>query len=294
MTVFRTMIETTLAEVGSYVRNQESVTVLTQPIDSDDLTLTLDDVTAVSKGTVEVGDELLYIKKVSSQSGNALVMPGGRGWQGTTPQAHDALTLVRNNPLFPRSQVRRALNDTITGIDLMAISSHEFMFDGTTLAYPLPADFETVTGVSWEAPDSTLIWPLIKHYRVDRNYRVPGDPNPRSALVLHDVPMVGQTVRVQYVKNPAALGDDENFSVTGLPASSEDVIRLGAMWRLLTTVDPGKVLAVSPASEMVDGAVQAGQPTAVARYLYQLFSVRLAEEKSKQMDNYMSVIQYQR
>lgn len=294
MTLFKKMIETTLAEVGSYVRNQESVTVLMEPIDAEALTLTLDDASSLSKGTIEVGDELLYIKKVSTQSGNALVMPGGRGWQGTNAQAHDVLTLVRNNPMFPRSQVRRALNDTITGIDLMAISSHEFMFDGSALAYVLPVDFETVTGVSWEAPDSTLIWPLIKHYRVDRNYHVPGYSGPRSAIVLHDVPMVGQTVRVQYVRNPLPLADDENFSITGLPASSEDVIRLGAMWRLLTTVDPGKVIAVSPASEMVDGAVQAGQPTAVARYLYQLFSVRLAEEKARQMDNYMSVIQYQR
>jgi hypothetical protein len=294
MATLMEMVEQTLAEVGGYVRNQEAVTVLTQPLSDSDLTLTVDDIESLSKGTVEVGQELVYVKRVINQSGTAQVMPGGRGWRGTPAQAHDALTIVRNNPMFPKSQIKRALNDTIQGIDLMAMSSHEFMFDGTTFAYPLPADFDHVTGVAWESPDTTGIWPLITHFRIDRNFRVPGDSAQRCAIVLHEAPVVGQTVRVQYVKLPVALGDAEDFSITGLPHSAQDLIRLGAMWRLVSTVDPGKVIATTPSSEMVDGAVQSGQPTAVARYLYQLFSVRLAEEKSKQMDNYMSVIQYQR
>ena len=288
------MVEQTLAEVGGYVRNQESITVLTQPVTDSELVLTVDDVASLSKGTVEVGQELVYVKKILAQSGTAQIMPGGRGWRGTSAQAHDALTIVRNNPMFPKAQIKRAVNDTIQGIDLMAMASHEFMFDGTTWAYPLPADFDHVTGVSWESPDTTGIWPLITHFRIDRNFRVPGDPAQRCAIVLHDAPVVGQTVRVQYVKLPAPLSDNDDFSLTGLPASSQDLIRLGAMWRLVTTVDPGKVIATTPSSEMVDGAVESGQPTAVARYLFQLFSVRLAEEKAKQMDNYMSVIQYQR
>ena len=288
------MVEQTLAEVAGYVRNQESITVLTQPVASDALTLTVDEVGALSKGTVEVGQELVYVKRVINQSGTAQVMPGGRGWRGTVAEAHDALTIVRNNPMFPKSQIKRALNDTIQGIDLMAMASHEFTFDGTTWAYPLPADFDHVTGVAWQSPDTTGVWPLIKHFRIDRNFRVSGDPNPRCAIVLHEAPVVGQTVRVQYVRLASPLADNQDFSASGLPASAQDVIRLGAMWRLVTTVDPGKVIATTPSAEMVDGAVESGQPTAVARYLYQLFSVRLAEEKAKQTDNYMSVIQYQR
>jgi len=294
MTTLRELSEQTLNEIGAYTRNQESVTVLTQPATADDLTFTVDDVSSLSKGTVEIDDELVYLKRINSQSGTVEVMPGGRGWSGSTASAHDALTIMRNNPLFSRSQIKRAINDTIIGIDLMSIGSYDFTFDGSTFAYPLPADFKNVTGISWEVPDTTGIWDLITRYRIDRNYRVEGSSAVRSALILDEAPMPGQTVRVQYARFPSALEDADDFSTTGLPVSAQDVVRLGAMWRLVSTVDPGKVIANTPSSEVIDAAVQPGQSTATARYIYQLFSVRLAEEKTKQMINYMSVINYQR
>lgn len=297
MSSFAEMIEDTLSEVSSYVRGQESITVLTQPVTASDTTLTLDDAASVSKGLVEVGDELVYVKSVNKTAGTAEVLPGGRGWRGTTAASHDVNTIVRNNPIFPRDQIRRAINDTIRGIDLRAIDSHEFEFDGTQYAYPLPTDFEDVTGVAWDAPDTTEIWPLLKRFRIDRNFRTVNDPNTmRAAIVLLESPMPGRTVRVQYAKFPTPLSaaSDDFASVTGLPASSEDVIRLGAMWRMISTVDPGKVIARAPSSDLVDQPVPSGESTAVARYLYQLFSVRLAEEKAKQQDNYMSIIQYAR
>jgi hypothetical protein len=189
------------------------------------------------------------------------------------------------------------LNDTIRGIDLRAIDSHEFEFDGTQYAYALPTNFQDVTGVAWDAPDTTEIWPLIKRFRLDRNFRVSGDSSTmRTAIVLLESPMPGRTVRVQYAKFPTALSSDgDDFvSVTGLPASAEDVIRLGAMWRLVSTIDPGKVVAMTPSADLVDSPVPSGESTTVARYLYQLFTVRLAEERAKQQDNYMSIIQYAR
>lgn len=294
MATLSELTEQTLHEIGAYTRNQESITVITQPVSATDLVFTVDETSALSRGSVEIGDEIVYVKKVNAQSGTVEVMPGGRGWSGSTASSHNALTIVRNNPLFSRSQIKRAINDTIVGIDLMSIGSYDFIFDGSTFAYPLPTDFKNVTGVSWEVPDTTGIWDLIRHYRIDRNFRVPGSDVVRSAIILDEAPMPGQTVRVQYARFPTPLTDAQDFAVTGLPASAQDVIRLGAMWRLVSTVDPGKVVAITPSSEVLDAAVQPGQSTATARYIYQLFSVRLAEEKSKQMINYMSVINYQR
>jgi len=293
---FNQMIEDTLSEVSSYVRGQESITVLLQAATDADTTLTVDDTSALSKGLVEVGDELVYLKSVNSQAGTATVLPGGRGFRGTTAAAHGVNTLVRNNPLFPRDQIKRAINETIKGIDLRALASHEFTFDGSVYAYALPSDFQDVTGVTFDAPDSTEIWPLIKRYRIDRNFRVSGDSSMRSAIVLNEYPTPGRTVRVQYAKYPTALSaaTDEFSTVSGLPASSEDVIRLGAMWRLISTVDPGKVIARTPAADLVDAPVPSGESTSVSRYLYQLFTVRLNEEKAKQQDNYLSIIQYAR
>lgn len=297
MTTFLQMIEDTASEVSSYVRNQESITVVTQGVDADDIIITVDDASAVSRGLAEVGDELVYVKNVNKTAGTIEVIPGGRGWRGSSAASHNVNTIIRNNPNFARVQIRRALNDTIRGIDLRAIDSHQFQFNGTEYAYPLPADFQDVTGVAWSAPDTTGIWPLIKRFRIDRNFRVDGAPDAtRSALVLLESPMPGRDVRVQYAKHPTPLtADDDDFAaVTGLPASAEDVIRLGAMWRLISTIDPGKVIATAPSADLVDAPVPSGESTSVARYLYQLFSVRLAEEKAKQQDNYMSIIQYAR
>lgn len=297
MSTFGQIVEDTLAEVSSYVRGQESITVLLQSATDSDTTFTVDDTSALSKGIVEVGDELVYLKSVNAQAGTATVLPGGRGFRGTTAAAHGVNTQVRNNPIFPRDQIKRALNETIRAIDLRAMASHEFEFDGTTYAYALPTDFQDVTGVAWDAPDTTEVWPLIKRYRIDRNFRVTGDASTvRSAIVLNEFPTPGRTVRVQYAKYPTELSTtaDDFVTVTGLPASAEDVIRLGAMWRLISTVDPGKVVARTPAADLVDSPVPTGESTSVARYLYQLFTVRLNEEKAKQQDNYMSIIQYAR
>ena len=296
MSTFVQIVDDTLSEVSSYVRGQESITVLLQAATDADTTLTVDDTSALSKGLVEVGDELAYLKSVNSQAGTATVLPGGRGFRGTTAVAHGINTLVRNNPLFPRDQIKRAINETIRGIDLRALASHEFTFDGSAYAYALPSDFQDITGVTFDSPDSTEIWPLIKRYRVDRNFRVSGDSSMRSAIVLNEYPTPGRTVRVQYAKYPTALSatTDEFSTVSGLPASSEDVIRLGAMWRLISTVDPGKVVASTPAADLVDAPVPSGESTSVSRYLFQLFTVRLNEEKAKQQDNYLSIIQYAR
>jgi hypothetical protein len=288
------LVDQTLAEVSGYVKNQESVTVLSQALTIDGLTLQVDDVSSLSKGTLEVGDELVYAKAINKTSATATVMPAGRGWRGTTATAHDLHTLVRNNPTFPRSQVKRALNDTIAGIDLFGISSHSFNFNGTTYAYALPAGAKDVTGVTWDPNDSTGVWGIIRRYRVDRNFPVDGDVNPRTGLVLLEFPAAGRDVRVQYTHLPSALADGEDFSLSGLPASAVDVIRLGAMWRLVTTVDSSKVVASSPSADLVDSKIAAGQPTALARYIYQLFSVRLAEEKAKQIDVLQNIVQFER
>lgn len=291
------MVDDVLAEVSSYVKNQESITVLLQQIDSDDETFSVDDASAISKGIVEIGDELVYVKSINQTAGTGTVLPGARGWRGTTAATHAVNTIIRNNPTFPRDQVKRAINDTLRGIDLMALGSYDFEFDGVTYAYPMPTDFENATGVTWNAPDTTDVWPVIRRFRVDRNFRVDGAPNTvRAALVLNEFPMPGRTVRVQYTKFPSAMaaGSDDFVTTTGLPASCEDVIRLGAMWRIVSTVDPGKVTAVTPSADLIDSPVSAGQSTTVARYLYQLFTVRLAEEKAKQQDNYLSIIQYAR
>jgi len=297
MATLTQLTEQTIGEIGSYVKNQESITIITNPIDSDDLTITVDDASAVSKGIIEIDDELMYVKKSVAQSGTLQILgtasvASGRGWRGTTAASHLAGAIVRNNPIFPKSQVKRAILETIKGMNFPVIANETFTFNGSDYSYVMPDALVDVTGVSWELPDSTGVWALIKRWRLDTNYLDSGTT--KQALILNEAPMSGADVRVQYTKFPTTITDNQDLTVSGLPSSCEDVVRLGAMYRLLSTVDPGKVTATSVSADVLDQPVSAGASTTAAKYIFQLYSVRLAEEISKQQDNFLNTIQYSR
>jgi hypothetical protein len=297
MATLNQLTEQTLGEVSGYVKNQESVTIITNSVDNDDLTLTVDDASTLSKGIIEIDDELIYVKKSVIASGTVQVLgtagnPTGRGWRGTTATSHVSGSVVKNNPLFPRNQVKRAILETIKGMNFPVIANETFTFNGSDYSYIMPDALVDVTGVSWELPDSTGVWALIKRWRLDTNYL--NGASTGQALILNEAPMPGQTVRVQYTKYPTTITDNQELTVSGLPASCEDVVRLGAMYRLLSTVDPGKVIATSVSADALDQPVSAGASTNTAKYIFQLYTVRLAEEVSKQQANFLNTIQYSR
>jgi hypothetical protein len=299
MATLNQLTEQTIAEINSYVRNQESVTIITSAVTSADVTMLVDDVTSLSKGIVEIDDELIYIKKAISSSGTVQVLgtsgnPVGRGWRGTTATSHVTGSVVRNNPIFPRTQVKRAILETIKGMNFPCISNETFTFNGSDYSYIMPDSLVDVTGISWDVPDSTGVWSIIKNWRLDTNYYDASTGTIKQALILKETPMPGRTVNVQYTKYPTTITDNQDLTVSGLPASCEDVVRLGAMYRLLSTVDPGKVTATSVSADALDQPVQAGASTTAAKYIFQLYTVRLAEEIAKQQANFLNTIQYTR
>lgn len=297
MATLNELVQQTIGEIGAYVKNQESVTIITNDIDANDLNITVDDTKAISKGIAEIDDELVYISKTIESSGIIQVLgtssvASGRGWRSTTATSHVAGAVVRNNPIFPRSQVKRAILDTIKGMNFPVISNETFTFDGSDYSYVMPDSLIDITGVSWELPDATGVWALIKRWRLDTNYLDSGTT--KQALILNEAPMPGQSVRVQYTKYPTTITDNQELTVSGLPASCEDVVRLGAMYRLLSTVDPGKVTATSVSADVLDQPVSAGASTSAAKYIFQLYSVRLTEEIAKAQANFLNTIQYSR
>lgn len=297
MATLNELVEQTIGEIGTYVKNQESVTIITNPTTATELTLTVDDAQSVSKGIVEIDEELLYVKKSVAASGTIQILgveanPVGRGWRGSTATSHVAGSVVRNNPLFPKSQVKRAILETIKGMNFPVIANETFVFDGADYSYVMPDSLIDVTGISWEVPDGTGVWDILKRWRLDTNYVVNGAT--KQALILNEAPMPGQNVRVQYTKYPTVITSNQDLTASGLPSSCEDVVRLGAMYRLLSTVDPGKVTAVSVSADALDQPVSAGASTNTAKYIFQLYTVRLAEETAKQQANFLNTIQYKR
>ncbi|NBR26498.1 MAG: hypothetical protein EBU08_22500, partial [Micrococcales bacterium] len=261
--------------------------------------IAVDDASAISKGIIEIDEELLYVKKSIAASGTLQILGTtqnqvGRGWRGTTVTSHVSGSVVRNNPLFPKTQVKRALLETIKGMNFPVIKETNFDFTGSQYAYSIPDEVVDITGVSWELPDSTGVWALIKRWRIDTNYYNENTNTYGQAIVLNEAPMAGARINVQYTAYPTTITANQQLTASGLPASCEDVVRLGAMYRLLSTVDPGKVIATSVSADVLDQPVSAGASTTTAKYIFQLYTVRLAEEVAKQQANFLNTIQYQR
>ena len=89
MATLNELTEQTIAEVNAYVKNQESVTIITSAVTSADVTMLVDDASAISRGIAEIDDELVYVKKSIGTSGSLQILgttgnPVGRGWRGTT------------------------------------------------------------------------------------------------------------------------------------------------------------------------------------------------------------------
>lgn len=299
MATLNQLTEQTIGEINSYVKNQESVTIITSAVTAGATTMLIDDSTALSRGILEIDDELIYAKKIIASSGTIEVLGTagnavGRGWRGTTATSHVSGSIVRNNPIFPRNQVKRALLETIKGMTFPCITNTTFTFTGADYSYIMPDSLVDIVGVSWDVPDSTGVWSLIKRWRLDTNYYDSDTASIKNALILNESPMPGRTVNVQYTKYPTTITDNQELTVSGLPSSCEDVVRLGAMYRLLSTVDPGKVTATSVSADVIDQPVQAGASTTAAKYIFQLYTVRLQEEIAKQQANFLNTIQYTR
>jgi len=287
------MVDQVLADMNAYVRTQDSLTTLVNSMDAVTLSTTVVDPAAVAKGLIEIDEELLYVNRVNQTTAVVDIIPGGRGWQNSTAATHAGSAIVRNNPLFPRVAVKRALNDTITTLNLYAVKKYDFMFDGTTLIYELPTDCVDVTSVSYQSQDSTGRWPSIMNWRPDQNFWPEGATSARFGIELLAVPPAGRTVRVQYLAQGTAITSGQDFTLSGLPSTAEDLVRLGAMWRLMTTVDPGRLLATSPTADSQDQPAAVGRASDVSKYIYQLFQARLAEEKQRQTDQLVTIIHYQ-
>jgi hypothetical protein len=174
------------------------------------------------------------------------------------------------------------------------VTNETFEFNGSDYSYVMPDSLVDITGISWDVPDSTGVWQIIKNWRLDTNYYDPDTGTTKQALILKESPMPGRDVRVQYTKYPTVITDNQDLTVSGLPSSCEDVVRLGAMYRLLSTVDAGKVTAVSVSADALDQPVAPGTSTNAAKYIFQLYTVRLAEEIAKQQANFLNIIQYTR
>lgn len=295
MATFTEMVDEVELQLSGYGMRNEALTHITTNITSSQTQLTVGSAESVGRGIIEIDDELMWVDSFDRTASTVTVAPYGRGYRGTTAVAHDANTKVVINPVFTRKGIKTAINDTIqaVGSQLFGVASTSFTSSVAVSTYALPTNLDTIISVSFQAIGPSKEWVPVRGYRLDKAANV-AEFGSSNTITINSFIDPSSTVQVTYSFDPDILEiDSDDFeSVTGLPASCKDVIVLGAAYRLLSTVDMGRLNYMSAEANSQGQTVPFGSGTNSAKYIYALFTQRLKEESDKLLNKFPIRVNY--
>lgn len=295
-TSFDQLVSRVKQQLLGYTRDQASISYLTAPMAPTDTTFTIDPdtVTNISRGLVEIGDELIMVKKFDRSSGVVTVMGGvnGRGVEGTTAASHSVNDFVTDDPMYPTRRIKEAINDTINGTypDLWVFGEFEFPKIAARYEYPLPADVEDVYKVFVNTIGPSAVWFPLSSWRFNPQTsttagQVKPTPTPtgKTLQIMRDFITPGRNIRVTYSKKPNILvsGSDDFETVTGYPDRYLDLIVYGACWRLLPAYEAARLQQSQIEATERAPLVPTGAGSQAAQYYLSLYQRRLQEERDR-------------
>jgi hypothetical protein len=295
------LVDEVKANLQGYTLNQDRLTYIANPggINTTDVSIKVGSQENLSKGIVEIDDELIYVDSFDRTTNTLNVIPAGfgRGFNGTDAATHAQYAPVILSPTFPRYSVKKAINDTIGSLfpKLWGTASTTFTFNGVVNTYTLPTEAEEVLSVSWQSVGSSKEWYPVKRWRPDSMANT-GAFTSGNTITVYDGITPGRTVQVYYTKEPSLLvnNSDEFTTVTGLTESCRDVVALGAAYRLLSYIDPGRINLASAEADTADSKLPSTAGTSASRYIFALYQQRLNEEAGKLQGKFPTKIRYNR
>jgi hypothetical protein len=295
------LIDEVKTNLQGYTLNQDRLTYVANAggITDSGVSIQVGSQDNLAKGVVEIDDELIYVDSFDKTNNTLNVIPAGfgRGFQGTTAVSHAQYAPVILSPTFPRISIKRAINDTIGSLypKLWGTASTTFTFNGVVNTYTLPVEAEDVISLAWQSVGSSKEWYPVKRWRPDPMANT-GAFTSGNTVTVYDGITPGRTVQVFYTKEPSLLvnNSDEFTTVTGLTESCRDVVALGAAYRLLSYLDPGRINLASAEADTADSKLPSTAGTSASRYIFALYQQRLNEEASKLQGKYPTKIRYNR
>lgn len=290
MTTFADLTAQVKQQLMGFTKDQVSITYLTQPMTASDTTFTVDTetVTSISRGLVEIDEEMLLVKKYDRTSGVVTVMADqfGRGREGTVAASHVPLSIVTSDPDFPTVRIRESINACIqaTYPDLFTFSSYEFPKNAAQFEYFLPPDAEGVYKVTADTIGPSKIWFPVQRWRFNNDASmdpVEGTPSGRSIQIMDDI-VPGRKIRVVYTKGPNLLVDGtDEFTVTGYPERYVDMIMYGTVARMLPALEAARLQQSSIESAERAPLVPTQAASQASQYFWSLYYRRLEEERKR-------------
>lgn len=300
MTTFNDLVTRVKQQVQGYSKNQESVSELSVAMGSGDTTFTVDTgtITNISRGLVEIDDELILVKSYDRTSGVVSVMglANGRGYNGTTAASHTVNSLVVADPSFPRARVKEAVNDTISSMypDLQIFATTEISRLAPVYEYELPSTAKDVWYVTGQLVGPTKIWQPLQRWRFNPQANTTDFPSGKS-IEIFDYVTPGRAQRVVYVKEPATLTNntDDFTTVTGFPDRVNDIVVWGACARLLPAYEAARLQQTAVEATERAPLVPPASAAKAAAYYQQMYYQRLQEERRRQFEEVPMYQRYQ-
>jgi hypothetical protein len=300
------MMDEVLINLSGYTFQQDRATHLTSAVTTTTsssaapLVLSLGSTDSVGKGVVEIDEELMWVDSYDRVGNTATISPYGRGYLGTTAATHVLDSKVTISPTFPRSAIKRSINDTIRslGASIFAVKSTTFTFNAAQNTYAFNnLNIKNILTLSWSDVGPSKEWVPIRRWDFDSIANSTAFGSGAQTVTLGaDSPMPGRTVKVVYATDPEVFTDNSQDYVTqtGLPESTRDVVILGAAYRLLSFLDPARASQVSPQADETDSKRPYGASQSATKQLYALFTQRLNEETKAQQQNYPPRVHFSR
>lgn len=304
---FDQLVSRVKQQLLGYTRDQASITNITEPMTATDTTFQVDTetVTNISRGLVEIDDELILVKKYDRSTGTVTVTAGvnGRGVEGSTAASHADDSIVTDDPMYPRIRIKEAINDTINATypDLWVLGAYEFPWVAARYEYPVPTDVEDILNVTTNTIGPSAVWFPNSSWRFNPlasttvgQVKPSPAPTGKTIQVMRDFIVPGRNVRINYMKKPNLLvnNSDDFATVTGYPERYTDLITYGACWRLLPAYESARLQQEAIEATERAPLVPTGAGSNASKYYMALYQQRLMEERDRLHQLFESFVTY--
>jgi hypothetical protein len=297
MPSFSDLVDETLIALSGYTQRQDQSTYLTAAMTDTQTTMTVADAAVLSKGLVEVGDELMWVESFDRSTNVATIAPYGRGFRSTQKAPHNIGDRVTISPSFPKYVIRKQLNNAVSGVfpDLFGVFYTTFSFISSQNTYELPSEADEILQVMWQTTGPTREWLPVRQYAINKNAYV-GTFNTGKTISVYDGIVPGRTVHVVYSRQPQELylPSDDFETVTNLPSYAKEPVVLGAAYRVAGYLDVSRLPGQTAEVDAIDQASPIGSGGTVTRALFQLYQQRLAVASKRQQEDFPIRVRYGR
>lgn len=277
MTTVKEILDGASAQLHGWGSTADRITPLTNDITDADTTFEVDftfgQSVGITPGMVEIDSEQLYVVNVDANANTCTVANGfGRGFNGTTAAAHTAGSVVTSRPRFPRIDLFNQLNEVVGALypQLFVVNTATLTVTSPSNRYSL-SDTLTPLGVldaEWQDPNGN--WCKCPSYTLD-----PRD----GTFVLGGGPLIGRPLKVLFTTAPVKFASEaDNFTVSGLPDSCVDLLKLGVVAYLTPGLDISRAQLSSVEQSDRSRVVPPNAGVNAAKYIQAEFQQRLANE----------------